>query len=162
MKLSIIVAYDKNRGIGKNNTLPWCLKDDLKFFKETTANKPVIMGRKTYESIGRPLPNRRNIILSQQDLKIEGCEVYSDIKFALSQVQSVPEVFIIGGGNIYKQLISKVDALYITKVDTVVDADAFFPDWDEKKFELLSSKHFDKSEKNEFNFDIEIWKRIIF
>jgi dihydrofolate reductase len=159
MKLSIIVAYDKNRGIGKNNTLPWRLKDDLKFFKETTSRKPVIMGRKTYESIGKPLPNRRNIILSQQNIKIEGCEVYSSIEYALDQVQSVPEVFVIGGGNIYQQTLSRANSLYITKVDTIVDADAFFPEWDETKFEMFSSQHFEKSEKNEFDFDIEIWKK---
>ncbi len=160
MKLSFIVAYDKNKGIGKNNTLPWQLKDDLKFFKETTSNKPVIMGRKTYESIGKPLPNRRNIILSQQNLRIEGCEVYDNIEFALAQVQSVPKVFVIGGANIYQQLILRVDVLYITKVNTIVEADAFFPEWDEAQFEKISSKHYDQSEKNQFDFDIEMWERI--
>ena len=161
MILSIIVAYDLNQGIGINNTLPWRLTDDLKFFKKTTLNKAIIMGRNTYDSIGKPLPNRRNIILSRQTKIITGCEVYSSMQQALSPLKAEAEVFIIGGASIYKQYLPMANRLYITRINTQVNADTFFPKWDKSQYHKRSTEHFQQSDKNQYDFDIEIWEKVI-
>lgn len=127
MIVSIIVAIDENKGIGKNNQLLWHLPNDLKFFKKTTSGHTVIMGRKTFDSIGKPLPNRRNIVISRnKDLKIEGAEVYNSIDEALTTCQQEQEVFIVGGAEIYKQALPLTNKFYITKVHHEFDADTFF------------------------------------
>lgn len=127
MIVSIIVAIDENKGIGKNNQLLWHLPNDLKFFKKTTSRHTVIMGRKTFDSIGKPLPNRRNIVISRnKDLKIEGAEVYNSIDEALTTCQQEQEVFIVGGAEIYKQALPLTNKFYITKVHHEFDADTFF------------------------------------
>lgn len=151
-KISMIVAMDENRGIGKNNGLIWRLKRDLQHFKETTLNKPLVMGRKTYESIGRPLPNRRNIVLSRDpDLKIEGVEVMHSVDEVLAI--DAPEIMIGGGAEIYKLFMPHVNQLYLTEVKANYDADAFFPelegDWQE-----ISRESFSKDDDNEADFDM--------
>jgi len=131
MILSIIVAMAENRVIGKDNDMPWgFLPVDLKHFKDTTNGNPVIMGRKTYESIGKPLPNRRNIILSRQDIEIDGCEVYSSLEKVLEILKDEDEVFIIGGGHVYKEALPFIDKLYLTHIDLKVDGDTFFPEYE--------------------------------
>ena len=128
-KLSIIVAMSSNRVIGVNNTLPWHLSEDLKHFKSLTTGHTIIMGRKTYESIGRPLPNRRNIVISRNmETSYEGAEVAHSIDDAFFISRNDNEVFIIGGSNIYEQALSSVDHLYITEIKKSFSGDAYFPE----------------------------------
>ena len=127
--LSIIVAMSSNRVIGVNNTLPWHLSEDLKHFKSLTTGHTIIMGRKTYESIGRPLPNRRNIVISRNsNTSYEGVEVVYSLEDAFSISTNDKEVFVIGGSNIYEQALSFVDQLYITEIKKSFLGDAFFPE----------------------------------
>lgn len=132
MTLSLIVAMDRNRVIGKDNDLPWHLPADLKFFKATTLGKPIIMGRKTYESIGRPLPGRRNIVVTRNaEWRADGVDVAPDLETAKAMVADVAEAFIIGGAQIYGQSLDVVDRMHITEVDLAVeDGDAVFPEID--------------------------------
>ncbi len=154
MNISIIVAIAKNRAIGKGNELLWHISEDLKRFKAITMGKPIIMGRKTYESIGKPLPGRRNIVISRnEDLKIDGVECYTSIDTAIASCQE-DEVFVIGGGQIYNQTIDKAKKLYLTVVDKEYDADTFFPLIDPMMWEEDSYEHYEKGAKfeNPFSF----------
>ncbi len=129
--MNIIVAVAKNNAIGKNNNLLWHIKEDLVFFKKTTLGATVVMGRKTFESIGKPLPGRRNVVVSKTMNEIEGIEIFRSIDQALDSCSSNEEVFIIGGGEIYKQSISLVQRIFLTIVDVnIPDADTFFPELD--------------------------------
>ncbi len=133
-RLSIIVAIDEKRGIGKDNHLLWHISEDLKHFKELTAGHTVVMGENTYHSIGRPLPHRTNIILSlTEGFSPEGCIVVSSLDEAINEANKYEkeEIFIIGGASIYKQFLPRVDRLYLTLVSGVYDADTFFPPYDE-------------------------------
>ena len=128
-KLSIIVAMSSNRVIGVNNTLPWHLSEDLKHFKFLTVGHTIIMGRKTYDSIGRALPNRTNIVISRNiEISCEGAEVVHSIENAFSISKNDGEVFVIGGSNIYEQALHLVDHLYITEIKKSFLGDAFFPE----------------------------------
>ena len=128
-KLSIIVAMSSNRVIGVNNTLPWHLSEDLKHFKFLTVGHTIIMGRKTYDSIGQALPNRRNIVISRNiEISCEGAEVVHSIENAFSISKNDGEVFVIGGSNIYEQALHLVDHLYITEIKKSFLGDAFFPE----------------------------------
>jgi len=135
MTISIIAAIGKNNELGKGNDLIWHFKDDMKFFKETTTGSTVIMGRKTFESLPKALPNRRNIVISRsRNYSPEGALVVSDIKKALNEADS-DEVFIIGGGTIYKEFLPLADKLYLTEIDAECpDAEVFFPEFDKKKY----------------------------
>lgn len=127
--VSLIVAMDKNNLIGGDNKLLWHIPEDLKYFKKVTMGKTIIMGRKTYDSIGRALPGRTNVIISRdKSLEIEGCEVFNDVNEAIKEY---PEAVIIGGANIYGQVIDQVDKMYITLVDGEYKGDAYFPKIDE-------------------------------
>lgn len=129
MKISIIVAAAENNVIGSNNRLLWRLPNDMKWFKATTIGNTVIMGRKTYDSMGRALPNRRNIVISRNpQLRIEGCEVVPGLDEALQLVAGEEEAFIIGGGEIYKQAWNKADKLYLTRVHTHKEGDTTIPE----------------------------------
>lgn len=153
MILSLIVAISKNYAIGKDNKLLWHLSDDLKNFKNVTLNKPIVMGRKTYESIGRPLPKRENVIITRnQAYKVDGASVYNNPTDAIRSVAHEDEVVIIGGANIYSEFIDKVDKMYITYVDCELEADTFFPEFDKSKFKLESSYNHPKDEKNEYSW----------
>jgi len=128
--LSIITAMDKNRLIGKENGLPWHLPEDLAFFKKTTLNKPIIMGRKTFESIGRPLPGRTTIIISRnKDYKVEGCIVLSSIDSVLEFCKNDHEIMLIGGASLYEQWLPYAHQMYLTLIDGEFDGDAWFPDY---------------------------------
>lgn len=141
MILSIIVAAAENDVIGSNNQLLWHLPNDLKYFKSLTTGHTVVMGRKTHESIGRPLPNRRNIIISRNaELKADGCEIAGSIEEALKRVAGEEEVFIMGGGEIYKQVWDSADRIYLTRVHTHKEGDTVIPailpgDWMEESRE---------------------------
>lgn len=129
MNISIIVAISENNAIGKNNQLLWHLPADLKHFKEITSGNTIIMGRKTYDSIGRPLPNRRNIVITRQaDLKLDGIETVNSLQEAVSLCATEKEVFIIGGAEIYKNSLALTNKIYLTTVHQTYEADAFFPE----------------------------------
>lgn len=149
MIISSVVAIAENRGIGKDNHLLWRLPADLKHFKDITTGHTVIMGRKTYESVGKPLPNRRNIIITRnKDLKIEGAEVVNTLDQALALCEGVPEVFIIGGAEIYEISMSVTDKIYLTVVKGNFEADTFFPVLDPEIWEETEVISHDADEKN--------------
>jgi dihydrofolate reductase len=165
MILSFIVAAAEDNAIGKHNTLPWNLPEDLKFFKRTTIGKPVIMGRKTFESLGRPLPGRLNIVLSTQEhLPLpESVEIYHDINAAVERLQqeNIEEGFIIGGGKVFSETINVVDRMYITRVHTTVpDADAFFPEIDHTHWKLVWEEKHKADDKHKYDFDFQQYDRI--
>lgn len=130
MKLSMIAAMGNNRAIGLDNKMPWHLPADLKWFKKTTLGSPIIMGRKTYESIGFPLPGRLNIIMSRNtDLEIEGCTVVNSLEAAITKAAGFDEVFITGGAHLYEKFLEDADKLYLTLIDQDFVGDTFFPDY---------------------------------
>ena len=129
MRLTIVVAVSENGVIGTGNQLPWRLPDDLKRFKALTMGKPIIMGRKTYESIGRPLPGRRNIVITRQrGMQIEGCVVVGSVGEALAAAEPAEEVILGGGGDLYAQLIDRVTTIHLTRVHVTIAGDVFFPE----------------------------------
>lgn len=167
MKVSLIVAMDAKRGIGKNNDLMWHLPADMNFFKETTKNQIVVMGRRNYDSIPekyRPLPNRLNVVLTRnKNFEAENCLVFNSLKDCLKHFENEEElkVFIIGGGEIYKMALDAncLDEMFITYVDGVFDADTFFPEFDENEWnsEIIGHKEID--EKHCCSFKIYLYKR---
>ena len=141
--INIIVAHSKNMAIGKANSLPWHLPDDLKRFKKLTTGHPIIMGRKTYQSINRPLPDRTNIVVTRDmGLEIPGCVVVHSAAEAIKKAQEFDqeEIFIIGGAEIYKETLPLADRLYVTVVDMYVDGDAFFPEYSNKFSKKISEE----------------------
>ena len=164
MTISCIVATDKNRVIGKDNDIPWYLPADLQYFKKTTINKAVIMGRNCFVSIGRPLPKRTNIIVTRDPFFISSnCLVARSIPEALHMAHNTDEneVFIIGGGQIYEQTIDLWDKLYLTEVDLEVDGDVFFPELDMEEWALESEEYHEKDEKNPYNYTFKVYNRIV-
>ncbi len=158
--IKIIVAISKNRVIGSNNQLLWKLSSDLKRFKELTTDNPIVMGRKTYESIGKPLPNRRNIIITRNnDYKVEGCETVSSIEEALLLTGN--NCFIIGGGEIYRQSIDIADKIYLTLVHKDFEGDTTFPELS-KEWAKISRKDFKSDEKNECDYSFIEYERYEF
>ena len=150
MPISIIVAASQNNVIGKDNQLIWRLSADLKRFKALTTGHHIIMGRKTFDSIGKPLPNRTSIIITRQaDYKAEGCIVVNSLEEALAIVPADQEAFIIGGGTIYKEAIDKADKLYLTLVHGKFDGDTFFPKLDPKIWNSLKREDHMPDAKNE-------------
>lgn len=150
MKISIIVARTLNHVIGKDNAMPWHLPVDLAWFRQNTVGKPVIMGRKTYESIGRLLPKRSNIILSRQGFKVEGAYSASNLEQAVELAKNfsdVEEIMIIGGGELFKQALSQADMLYLTEIQTEIDGDTFF-EFDEANWKLEAEHYSDIDETN--------------
>ena len=155
IKLSMIAAMGKNRVIGKDNDMPWHLPADLQHFKKTTLGSPIIMGRKTYDSIGRPLPGRLNIILSRNsDLEIEGCRVVHslDEAIALAEKEKSDEVFITGGAHLYHTFLEKADRLYITLIDENFEGDTYFPDYTQLNWLEVSREDHLADKKNIHNF----------
>lgn len=159
MILAAIVATDLNNAIGKNNQLLWHLPADLKFFKSTTMGCPIIMGRKTFESIGRLLPGRKNIIITRNhDFKYDGAEVYQSVEEALKNCTD-EKIFIIGGAEIYKLSIHLLDELYVTKVKHEFEADTFYPEIKNSEFELVWEDCHSADEKNKYDYCFQKWLR---
>ncbi len=151
--ISLIAAMANNRVIGKDNQMPWHLPADLGHFKSITLGKPVVMGRKTYESIGRPLPGRKNIVISHdKDYKLEGCETVSSLKDALALVSDAQEVMIIGGGYLYDLTLSIADRLYLTFIDLDVEGDTQFPDYKQLRLTEVHRESHLKDEKNPYDY----------
>ena len=151
--INIIAAVGKNYELGLNNKLLWNIPNDLKYFKENTKNKTVVMGRKTYESIGKPLPNRKNIVLTKQNKKIENVEIINDYKKVL---QLNDDIFIIGGEQIYKVFIPYADNIYLTEINESKEADSYFPKFNKN----LYTKEIIKEEKyNDLEYKFVIYRK---
>jgi len=149
MKISLIWAMDRNRLIGRANALPWKLSADMAWFKKNTMAKPILMGRKTYASIGRPLPGRTNLILTRQpDLQIEGCVVVHSLEQAKAAVPDADELMVMGGAEVYAQLMDQADRLYITMIDAVFEGDAWFPEFSLQQWQEVSRQEGVVDEKN--------------
>ncbi|MBV8253201.1 MAG: dihydrofolate reductase [Chitinophaga sp.] len=161
--VSIIVAASENNAIGINGQLPWRIADDMKYFKDTTTGKPIVMGRKTFESLGKPLPNRPNIVITRQmDYAPVGTIVVDSLQAGLDRAKTydVQEVFITGGGEIFEQAMDITDRIYMTRVYAVVPGDAFFPEIDGNKWELVSDERHEADERNQYPFSFQIWEKI--
>jgi dihydrofolate reductase len=163
MKISLVVAASENNAIGKDNQLLWHLPNDLKFFKNTTWGMPVIMGRKTFESVSKVLPGRFNIVITTQpNWSFEGVIVANSLQDALEKAATTNcnEAFIIGGGEIYKQSMEIANVIYLTRVHTQIDGDTIFPTIDETQWQLIDNKDFEMDGKHAFNYSFQKWERI--
>lgn len=161
MIVSFIAAIGKNRELGFGNKLPWHLPDDLKRFKEITRGHTVIMGRKTYESMGRLLPERKNIIITREkSYKIEGAIIVSSIEEALKECEGDKEVFIIGGGEIFKLAFPYATRMYLTHADAERLADAFFPEFNISDWKVVSEEFHPKDEKHAYDFTFKTYEKI--
>ena len=160
MSVSLIVALAENHCIGINNQLPWRQSNDLQHFKKITLGKPVIMGRKTYESIGKPLPNRPNIIISRdKSYNVDSCEVYHSLLDALKAYSKEPEVMIIGGAQIFLEALPLVNNIYLTWIHAHIDGDAFFPYLNQEEWEEVSREFHSADEKNQFDYSFVVIER---
>lgn len=158
---SLIVACDENYLIGNENKMIWYLPADLKHFKLTTSGHHIIMGRKTFESIGRPLPNRTSIIVTRQkDYTQEGCLIAHSLEEAFEMAKSDSEAFVIGGGEIYKQALELVDKLHITRVHHQFEGDCYFTKPDFENWKLTESEIHKANEKNAYDYTFEVWEKI--
>ncbi|NQV76025.1 MAG: dihydrofolate reductase [Bacteroidetes bacterium] len=161
MKINLIVAVDEKNGIGKNNQLPWHLPADLLHFKKLTTGFPIIMGRKTFDSIGRVLPNRRNIVISRQlNLEIPGAEVSESLQGALELCREENDIYIIGGAQIFEQVLQFADCIFLTVIEHNFDADKFFPPLDKETWEESSNIVHKPDEKNIYSYSFKKYIRI--
>ena len=166
LPLSLIAALGENRVIGVDNSMPWHLPADFKYFKATTLGKPIIMGRKTWDSLGRPLPGRLNLVVSRQTgLQLEGAEVFASLDAAVARAQAwaveqgVSEVMLMGGAQLYTQGLADADRLYLTRVGMSPEGDAWFPEFDQAQWTLVSNEpHAAEEGKPAFSF--EVWERV--
>jgi len=166
MKIVLIAAFAQNRVVGINNTLPWHLPEDLKYFKRTTSGKAIIMGRKTYDSIGRPLPNRTNIVISRNsDFQAEGVRVVASLEAAIELakevnfINDVQEVMIIGGASIYEAALPIADRLYLTHVHAEIEGDAYFPEVNFKQWVEVSREDYQASDKNPYDYSFVVYDK---
>jgi dihydrofolate reductase len=170
MNISIVVAAAKNNAIGKNGKLPWHLPADMKHFKNITWGMPIIMGRKTFESLGKPLSGRKNIVISRQageekpkkPWKAEGAVVVNNLDDALfvAKETDARETMVNGGGEIYRLVFDQTKRIYLTRVKAEPEGDTFFPDLDRNEWHLVSQQNHDADEKNEFAYSFEVWEKI--
>jgi dihydrofolate reductase len=158
--ITIVVAIASNYDIGKNNQLLWHLPNDLKHFKEITSGGTIIMGRKTFDSVGKPLPRRRNIVITRQAIEIPGCEVVGSIDEAIALCKTEHEVFIVGGAEIYRQAMHLVNRIYLTIVHHTFDADTFFPEIDYKDWKETDHEDYETDEKHAFKYSFITLERI--
>lgn len=165
--ISHVVAMSNNRVIGVNNDLPWSLKDDLAHFKEYTTEKIIVMGRKTFESIGRPLPNRVNYVISSTLEDVEGVSIFTNLEDAIEAAKAynldkniANEVAIIGGGYLFRDSIHSFNKLVLTRVNCSIDGDVYYPKIDFNNWELVSSKKFLKNKDNQYDFAVETYRKL--
>ncbi|MEI2781380.1 MAG: type 3 dihydrofolate reductase [Candidatus Competibacter sp.] len=160
-QLALIAALARNRVIGRDNRLPWHLPADLRFFKRTTMGKPLLMGRRTWESIGRPLPGRRMIVLSRDPgYRAPGCAVAHSLDEALEIVDVVPEIMVIGGASLYEQTLPLAERLYLTQVGAEIAGDARFPEWDERKWRLVWEEAHPADAGHAWSYRFQRWERV--
>ncbi len=158
--ISLLVAMDNNRLIGKDNDLPWHLPADLAYFKRVTMGHSIVMGRKTFDSIGRPLPGRENIIITRNtDYKADWCKVIHSIEEVLEMNQEDKELFIIGGAEIFKEVLPHADRLYITEIDAVFEGDTFFPAFPLSEWQKTFSEEGPRDEKNPYDYKFVVYER---
>lgn len=157
--ISLIAAIDEKQGLGKNNQLLCHLPADLTYFKSMTTGKPIIMGRKTYESIGRPLPNRLNIVLSRRVKTIEGVLVAGNLDDAFRLAGDADEIMVIGGENVFSKALAIATRLYLTNIHHQFDADVYFPSFNEAQWQCVSSFFQSKDEKNAYDLTFKIYER---
>ncbi|ANX13443.1 dihydrofolate reductase [Fictibacillus arsenicus] len=157
--ISFVVAMDENRAIGKDNDLPWYLPNDLKHFKKTTMGKPIVMGRKTYESIGKPLPGRENIVVTRdQSYEAEGTTIVHSVDEVL-QINA-EEICVIGGSEIFKQFLPVADRLYITEIHHTFEADTYFPELNDNEWKEVSRTEGIVDEKNKYPHELVVYEKI--
>ena len=160
--LSIIVAVADNGVIGNSNQLPWRLPDDLKRFKALSLGKPIVMGRKTYDSIGRPLPGRLNVVISRQPgLEIPGCSVVTSIDEAIAAARPAPEIVIVGGADIYRQVLPRVQVIHLTRVHANVDGDVLFPELKEREWREVAKEYHPADERHAHAFTFSTLERVV-
>ena len=162
MITSIIVAASENNVIGKDNRLPWHLPADLKYFKNTTWAMPIIMGRRTFESIGKPLPGRHNIVITRnKDYNADGATVVGNLNDAVKAAESndVNEFFIIGGAELFNTTMDQAQRIYLTRVHANIEGDVFFPALNKEEWELVSEKNMEADEKNEYGLSFQVWEK---
>ncbi len=163
MKVSILLAIGKNNELGGNNALLWKLSDDMKLFKQLSMGHSIIMGRKTFESIGKPLPGRKNIVVTTSFIDVEGIYTATDLNHAIEMARESgdDEAFIIGGAQIFNYAVDLADKMYLSFVDgTFEDADVFLPEIDYSDWKLVESKQFEKNDRNEYNFEFRVFERV--
>jgi dihydrofolate reductase len=160
MKTAFVVAMDEQGLIGRDNDLPWRLSADLQYFRRITMGKPILMGRKTHESIGRALPGRQNIVVSSlADYQAEGCDVVNSIESALKLAADADEIMVIGGSSLFEQMFDIVDKLYLTRVHAELEGDTWFPEWDKTQWQLISQESHPDDEKNDYAYSFEVYQR---
>ena len=164
MIITLVVAAANNNAIGKDNKLLWHMPNDMKYFKNVTWGMPVVMGRKTFEALGKALRGRKNIVLTQQEgWKAEGVvavKTFEDAKFLVKQMD-MKEMMVIGGGEIYRSTIDKADRIHITRIDAEFeDADTFFPVIDPTVWKLVSQKNHEADAKHKYNYSFQVWEKI--
>lgn len=161
MITSIIVAMDMNRVIGKDNQLPWRLPRELQYVKQTTMGHPIILGRKNYEAIGRPLPGRRNIVMTKDpQFSAEGCEIAHSVEEVYQLCEGEEEIFIFGGEQIYKLFLEKTDKLYVTVIHHEFEGDTFFPEIDYNQWKEISKVQGITDEKNPYTYFYHVYERM--
>ena len=166
IRLSLMVAKASNRVIGRNNKLPWYLPNDLKYFKQVTFGKPVIMGRKTWDSLGKPLPGRTNIVITRQpDFQAEGAKVVATLEEAVTMAENVAfiegqdEAVVMGGAEIYALALPKTDRLYLTEVHAEVDGDTWFPEYDTSEWKEIGREDFPAEGPNPYDYSFVVYER---
>jgi dihydrofolate reductase len=160
MIISLIAAMTPDRVIGKNNQLPWQMPADLQHFKKITLNKTIIMGRKTYQSIGRPLPQRRNIIITRdKNFMAPGCEIFYSLEQVLDALHAEPEIYIIGGAELYAQTIDRAHCLYLTYIHAPILGDSFFPEWNINDWLEISREFHLADEKNPYDYTFSLFEK---
>ena len=157
--ISIIVAVARNGVIGGGNTLLWHISEDLKRFKALTTGHPVVMGRKTFESLGRPLPNRTNVVVTRQHIEIPGCTVDGSLEEALALFPAQEEVFVTGGGQIYAQALPLADRIYLTTVMRDYEGDTRFPDWNRSGWTEVFREYHERGKDFPYPFEYTDWVR---
>lgn len=162
MNIALVVAAAENNVIGSNNQLLWRLPNDMKFFKNTTWGMPVIMGRKTFESLGKPLAGRTNIVITRQEnWAAPGTQVVGSLEKALAAAAATDakEAYVIGGGEIYALALPLSQRIYLTRVHATLEGDTYFPEFDEQQWELLSNLDFPADEKHAYAYSFQVWER---
>ncbi|MCA9523688.1 MAG: dihydrofolate reductase [Myxococcales bacterium] len=161
MRVTLIAAVARNGAIGKGNDLPWHIPEDLRHFKRTTRGCPVVMGRRTYESVGEPLPRRRNVVISRRpDFRAPGCDVFTSLEAALTALADEAEVFVVGGTGIYRAALPYAARMIITHIDASFDADTFFPDVDWSAWSMTEERRFEATDERPLAFSFVTYERV--
>lgn len=160
MIVSIIVATDRNRLIGRDNELPWHLPADLKHFRAITMGKPIVMGRRTHESIGKPLPGRSNIVITRdRSYQAPGCTVVHSVEAALAAAEHAEEIMVIGGARLYEQLLPWAHRIYLTRIDHEFEGDSWFPEWQHGQWQEVERQDYAPDERNPYHYSFLILER---